>query len=84
MPLGQCGPNSDRPCAGGREDAAIPGRRRGTTALLHGTSREEEGGCPCGVGPCGPVSRGNIREEVLPLAPEPREEEWPRRNPYLP
>lgn len=80
MTLGRVGPNFVRLRAG-RGRRGGPREEEGAAALLHGTSEGGGGRTPCRFGPCGPVIRGNIREEVLPLAPGPREEEWPRRNP---
>lgn len=67
MPLDRSGPNvARRPAGKGRRGG--PREEEGTAALLHGTSREEEGGCRVPLGPEDPVVSGNDREEVvLPL-----------------
>lgn len=80
MPLGRIGPEF-RPALRRKGRRGDPREEEGTAALLHGTSEGGGRRNPCWSGPFSPVMRGNIREEVLPPAPGPREEEWPRRIP---
>lgn len=80
MPLGRFRPEF-RPASRREGRRGDPREEEGAAALLHGTSEGGGGRDPCSSGPFGPVVRGNIREEVLPLAPGPREEDWPRRIP---